>query len=82
MYYTFVCTGKILWDSQELETVVCAAHRLQNAVKSAVDKRSMQKLLCLGGRSHEAYSSSSFCHSFIHSFIHSVRRQNSASAEN
>ena len=45
MYYTFVCTGKILWDSQEWETVVCAAHRLQNAVKSAVDKRSMQKLL-------------------------------------
>ena len=45
------------------------------------DRQSLVSL-CLGGRSHEAYSSSSVCHSFIHSFIHSVRRQNSASADN
>ena len=38
-------TGKILWDSVEWESLVCAAHRLQNAVKNAVEKRAMQNLL-------------------------------------
>ena len=38
-------TGKLLWDSVEWESLVCAAHRLQNAVKNAVEKKAMQKLL-------------------------------------
>ncbi len=40
-----VLAGKILWDSDEWESVVCAAHSLQNAVKGAVEKRAMQNLL-------------------------------------
>ena len=33
--------GKNLWDSDEWESIVYTAHRLQNAVKDAVDKQSM-----------------------------------------
>ena len=37
--------GKILWDIAQWESIVCAAHRLQNATKHAVEKQSMQRLL-------------------------------------
>ncbi len=48
-----VLARKILWDSDERESIDCAAHRLQSAVKGAVEKRAMQNLLakcrCLVG---------------------------------
>ena len=34
-----------MWESDEFESIVCAAHRLQNAVKGAVQKKNMQHLL-------------------------------------
>jgi len=37
--------GKILWDDSQWASIVCVAHRLQNAVKNAVEKQSMQKIL-------------------------------------
>lgn len=37
--------GKILWDDSQWVSIVCVAHRLQNAVKHAIDKQSMQKIL-------------------------------------
>jgi len=43
--FTILSAGRILWESIEWESVVCAAHRLQNAVKYAVEKKTMQKLL-------------------------------------
>jgi len=42
-YYIFV--GKILWEDSHWTSFICAAYRLQNAVKHAVEKQSMQKLL-------------------------------------
>ncbi|XP_065891560.1 zinc finger BED domain-containing protein 4-like [Dysidea avara] len=38
-------TCKILWDESQWASIVCVAHRLQNAVKHAVEKQSMQKML-------------------------------------
>ena len=42
MHYSL---GKILWESVEWESNVCAAHRLQNAIKHAMEKNALQKLL-------------------------------------
>ena len=48
---------------------------LRERIKKLSDENLQLKvsslLVCLGGRSHKAYSSSSVCHSFIHSVIHS-----------
>jgi len=37
--------GNILWDVAQWKSSVCAAHRLQNAIKHAVGNQSMQRLL-------------------------------------
>jgi len=42
-YYIFV--GKMLWEDSHWTSFICATHHLQNAVKHAVEKQSMQKLL-------------------------------------
>ena len=34
-----------MWDESQWASIVCVAHRLQNAVKHAVEKQSMQKML-------------------------------------
>ena len=57
--------GKILWDIAQWESVVCAAHRLQNATKHAVEKQSMQRLLAkcrhlVGHFKHSALATDSF----------------------
>ena len=41
----YISIGKILWDVAQWESIVCAAHRLQNAIKHAVDNQGMQRLL-------------------------------------
>jgi len=41
--------SNILWDVAQWESIVCAAHRLQNAIKHAVDNQSMQRLLAKCG---------------------------------
>ena len=37
--------GKILWNDSQWASIVCVANRLQNAVKHAIDKQSIQKIL-------------------------------------
>ena len=34
-----------MWDVAQWESIVCIAHRLQNAIKHAVDNQNMQRLL-------------------------------------
>ena len=55
--------GKILWDIAQSKSVVCAAHRLQNATKHAVEKQSMQRPLAshhlMGHFKHSALATDS-----------------------
>ena len=34
-----------MWESDDWISIVCAAHRLQNAIKHAIEKRTIQNLL-------------------------------------
>ena len=43
--FILLSIGKILWDDSQWVSIVCVAHRLQNAVKHAIDKQSIQKIL-------------------------------------
>lgn len=47
MWYKFVLyfLGQMLWESDDWISIVCAAHRLQNAIKHAIEKRTIQNLL-------------------------------------
>ena len=45
-----VLAGKLLWDSNSWQSFVCAAHSLQNAIRKAFEKRSIETLLAKSRR--------------------------------